>query len=325
MEKKIILYGIGMMALLISQTVMADSKSFCNGTLQNPCIVQDTVNNTPTLKHWRDNFDLAKATMNMHGNAKGLKTLWMSGSAEASVAGFNTIINHINKAIDHRPVHIVDVDLRKESHGFLNNNAITLANKNDWINLNKTRDEALWAEKNWLDSLSEEKKVYVVQHIKFKMQAFDTGKWVVVNSVSNEEAVAKAHHMAYLRITVNDHMKPEDNEVDRFVDFVDHIKPNTWMYFHCRGGLGRTTMFMVMYDMLHNADKVSLQELVMREASYPPHYNILKVWHHNKTLIPDFQKRALFIRQFYSFAKAHLSNPALSWSVWVTQKKKGLN
>lgn len=316
MNKKLTLSTIIFCLLVSSQSIFAESKYYCDGTHIHPCIVQDTENNTPKLKYWRDNFDLAKSTEIAHGNAKGLHTLWMSGSAEASVAGFNTIVNNIKTATNNRVMHMVDVDLRKESHGFLNKNAITLGTKNDWINLDKTRDQALSAEQNWLDQIAKMKSVYVVGHDTFKKKLYDDGHWVFVHAVSDEETVAKNHQMDYLRIMVNDHMRPDDDAVDRFVNFVDNEKPNTWMYFHCRGGLGRTTTFMVMYDMLHNANKASLEEIVAREASYAPHYNVLKVLNKQDRYTQYFQRRAMFVKQFYKFAQAHLQDNTLSWSVW---------
>jgi hypothetical protein len=289
----------------------------CNGTREHPCIVQDTVLNSPDVKNWRDSKAILSATQKNLGNITGLDTLWISGSAAPSASGFASIAKNIQQATEKKVKKIIDVDLRQESHGYLNKNAITLASENDWINYNKTRAAAIQDEQKWLASFSTREKVEnVLQPTQFKSGHFYPGKNYLVKEIVDENMIATAADFQYFRLMVTDHMAPRDEDIDRFVALVKNQQPNTWLHVHCRGGDGRTTTFMVMYDMLHNADKVSLDDIVKRQASVAPFYNVLETKHDNSLMIPYYEKRAEFIRKFYLFAKDYLQDKSLIWSGW---------
>lgn len=295
----------------------------CEGTTQNPCLVQDTQNNTPRLKQWRTAKMLSQAAKDQGINATGLENLWVSGSAEPSAQGFQTVVKNIQSTAPHQIKTIVDVDVRQESHGFLNNNAITLAAANDWINLGKSRRQVFNDEKKWLLRLG---RLNVVKNVltpqQFKAREFHTGKTVSIQGVKNEKEIAENTNLTYYRLTVPDHMAPSDEDVDRFVELVRKTPPTNWIHIHCRAGDGRTTMFMVMYDMLRNADKVSLDDIVKREAAIAPSYNILTVQTKDPIKVPLFQQRALFIRKFYIFAQAYLNGYIGKWSTWSDKHKE---
>ena len=130
------------------------------------------------------------------------------------------------------------------------------------------------------------------------------------------------HH--YLRLHAPDHEIPErDAVVDTFVAAV-MARPNAWFHFHCRGGKGRTTTFMCMYDALRNADKQldgfdviyrqwmiggsdldSVQEKI-REEGLDYHYKTRPA-----------RDRVQFVRKFVEYATATAG--ATPWSVWARE------
>ncbi len=313
---------IAALSILVVTTTNAFAFVLCDGTQKNPCVVQDTKDNTPEVRNWRSSQMLAKA---YQGNVTGLKNIWMSGSAAPSEQGFKTIADNIKKATQGKVKKIIDVDLREETHGYLNNNAINLTSQYDWINLGKTTPEILLIEKHWLHFLSTQPIIHNVLTSKdFKAGKLTTGIDVPVESIASEEKVVTQVGLQYLRITVSDHMAPRDADVDKFVELVKNTSSDTWLHLHCRGGEGRTTTFMVMYDMLKNADQVSFTEILKRQAALPPNYDLFKVNRNDPHLTIYYQQRLKFLMDFYQFAIASLQGYKGNWSDWKANKKVSL-
>ncbi|OGT45395.1 MAG: hypothetical protein A3E83_00195 [Gammaproteobacteria bacterium RIFCSPHIGHO2_12_FULL_41_20] len=304
---------------LVIQAAYAQS-SYCNGTAAYPCIVQDTLDNNPTLKNWRDQHMMIQASQTT-GNVIGLASLWMSGSAMPSVAGWQAIRSNVFYSTRHKIKRIAVVDLRGESHGYLNQDAITLAIKHDWVNRDKTHVQALQAEHTWLQSLRKHAVIAVLTDEQFDTGDFADSKFITQMSVQSEADVVKKLAMGYLRLTVTDHMAPNVAETDRFVDFVKTLPSDTWVHFHCRGGKGRTATFMIMFDMLHNADKVSFNDIIKRQAAVPPYYDVTKVARKNQELTIYYQQRLAFLKEFYRFSQDYLHGYTGTWKEWKNSRQ----
>ena len=55
-------------------------------------------------------------------------------------------------------------------------------------------------------------------------------------------------------------------KVKYFIDFVNNQPENTWLHFHCKAGIGRTTTFMIMYDIVKNCKEVKLNDIIARQV-----------------------------------------------------------
>ncbi len=288
----------------------------CLGTLSSPCIVQDTNPNNTDLKHFRDMYDIAHA---YPGNINGLNQEWVSGSGVPRAADFfklTEIIAHLTHGV---ATHIIDIDLRQESHGYLNGEAITLAEKHDWINRGKSNAKALADEANWLHELSSQAFIPDVLSAKnFKEGQLGAGSSILVKSVQSEEEVASAARLDYVRLMVTDHLAPNDFTADQFVALVDVQDNHTWFHIHCRGGDGRTTTFLAMYDMLKNANRVSFADILQRQAAVSPFYDLFQVQHSDPELTRYYKARLIFLQQFYRYSQAKLHGYRGTWSKWRT-------
>ncbi len=130
-------------------TTLTLAASFCDGTEKNPCIVLHHHTPTGDVKNFRDSQMIADA---YQGNTAGLNNLWISASSAPNEKGFSTIAKNITLATKGDVKEIIDIDLRQESHGYLNGEPINLTTQFNWVNKNKTNEESIFAEEEWLHS-----------------------------------------------------------------------------------------------------------------------------------------------------------------------------
>ncbi len=318
MENKQLNYvAIILLSLAIIKPSMANEAIYCDGTTENPCVVQDTNKDTSNIKHWRTAQMLYDA---YKGNTTGLKHLWASASGVPSEDEFKIIAEKITKITNTKHITIIDLDLREESHAYLNKNAITLNNQHDWINLGKTHQQSIIDEQNWIQTLENQSTVFdVLTKAQFKAGQYQDGINIPVISMISEQSAAEKAGFNYIRLTISDHMAPRDEETNRFVLLIKQLPKNTWLHIHCRGGSGRSTTVFAMYDMLKNADKVSFNDIIMRQASVSPFYDLSKIKRKDPDLTKYYQARFAFLRYFYQYANASLHGYTGDWFDWIKQ------
>lgn len=84
------------------------------------------------------------------------------------------------------------------------------------------------------------------------------------------------------------------------------------------GGAGRTTTFMVMYDIMKNAHKLSLNDIVQRQALLGGN-NILEI---SQSEDDAWKKKAAierkhFIEKFYKYVHDPEGFQSTSWRQWA--------
>jgi hypothetical protein len=120
---------------------------------------------------------------------------------------------------------------------------------------------------------------------------------------------------------VTDREAPTDAEVDRFIRLVRELPDGEWLHFHCKAGHGRTTAFMAMYDMMRNAKKVSLDDILKRQfliggidlAADP----LKDDWRYDGAV-----SRRKSLERFYQYCKANNDGFKQSWSEWLAKNGK---
>lgn len=210
-------------------------------------------------------------------NTTGLNTLNISGSSQFSHEGFNTLIKSIGENYK-----IIDIDLRQESHGFINGEPI------NWPHIysspESTLQEITAAENKKLNSISINKPV-TYSNLPCKT--------VIPKIVINEETFIKEKNMIYMRFPVIDGSIPTQEIVDKFIDFLKNQPENSWLHFHCKAGIGRTTTFMTMYDIYKNGKTIPLEDIINRQVA------LAKMGEDEKNSFLS-QKRIEFLTNFYN-------------------------
>ena len=57
------------------------------------------------------------------------------------------------------------------------------------------------------------------------------------------------------------YVKLNEDMINYFLDFVKNQPKDSWLHFHCKEGIGRTTTFMIMYDIIKNSDNYGLNRV----------------------------------------------------------------
>lgn len=88
-----------------------------------------------------------------------------------------------------------------------------------------------------------------------------------VTSFATERHIARKSGLGYVRIAATDMRWPEPQAIDDFVRFYRSLpKEHGWLYFHCQAGQGRTTTFMVLYELLENPSATADEAIAHQRA-----------------------------------------------------------
>ncbi|MDF2867998.1 MAG: hopD2 1 [Gammaproteobacteria bacterium] len=214
------------------------------------------------------------------------------------------------------PVHLID--LRQESHGFIEGHAISWYQLYNWANRDLTAKQAEQDENQRLAMLAGQARISIGRLLKIKGQLPQIESRAMIcteQQVISEEALAKKYNLNYTRLRVTDHCSPDALQVDKFIELVRGLSKNVVLYFHCRGGKGRTTTFMSLYDIMHYAKQMSLPAIIARQRALGGS-DLAKIPETASYKHELVKQRWAFLQQFYNYCLANEDNFATAWSSW---------
>jgi hypothetical protein len=261
-------------------------------------------------------------------SVKGLKDINASGSSQYSKS---QIIAVLNSGRTRKPMMVVD--LRQESHGFLqlrtplygeSTIAVGWFVERDWLNVGRGLPSIELDQRQRLSQAARTPALTVTWILtKTAEDGICTATPQVVHPVEpaiTEQQVVEGLGLTYLRLPTTDHVRPRDSEVDEFVRIAAKLTRDTWLHFHCRGGDGRTTTFLVMHDTMCNAPAVAVDDIVRRQYLVGG-ANLDKPASPASYAYPFAIERRTFVRDFYRYVTAAKPGGyALTWSKWVAQQ-----
>jgi protein-tyrosine phosphatase len=245
----------------------------------------------------------------------GLDTLNISGSGCFSTGQFEKMREIFGKK------KVIIIDLREESHGILNNMCVSWFKAENNLNNGKKQEEIIILEKSLLNKLKENKEV-MIYNIIIKNNPSDSSTWdiskfpVKVQSVMTEEEFVTKYGYEYYRFTVTDENKPKDEQVDNFITFYRNLSSDRWVHFHCRAGIGRTTTFMIMYDIMKNYDKVSAEDIIKRQWLLGG-ASLFQIDNIDAYKIKPAEERLKFVLKFYEYCRQNGPDYKILWSDWL--------
>ena len=236
------------------------------------------------------------ATTGLPDRFRDLTNLNISGSAQFTPSQIENIKSSINKP------DICIVDLRQESHGFINDLAISFYSIGKDLNNGFTTEETVSTEDKLLNSIKQNSQISIYD----KLGKVLTN--ITVDSVSTENNAINKNGLKYQRFAVKDGGIPSATVIDDFVDFIKNKPEGQHLHFHCDAGEGRTTTFMVLYQIMTDNGNLSLDQILCYQ------YNMGGI-----TLTDDVD-RAYFRSAFCNYVeKNKTDNYSIKFSQWIKQ------
>lgn len=278
--KNITLKVISFISLFLLFTSLISSKPLCFTSNKNESII--TIDST--------------SSVGLPMRLRDIPTLNISGSAQFTKDQLLNLKNSINKD------NICIVDLRQESHGMINDLAISFLNPYKDLNNGFTTEQTIKAENSLLNKIKIGNTIQLYKHTGIFI------KDITVDFISNESQLVTEADMQYKRFAVKDNSAPPPDIVDEFVEFIKNKPDDIHLHFHCAAGKGRTTSFMVMYQAMKNNSNLTLEQLL----SYQ--YNIGGVNLHDNNIQYNF------LEDFCNYVQKNKdSNYSISYSQWIKE------
>lgn len=180
-----------------------------------PILVYDITLDNGKLRSYRNVVDcLHEPEKFANNNMQGFATLKISGSAQFSAQQLSYIFERSEG-------QLFILDLRQETHGFINERAFALRDYRNQVNIGKTPEQINQEEKKLLTKIARQQTVILHEIHKYEDGSFVPIKdlEVKVKSAFTEQELIQQTQANYVRFYVLDKHKPDDEQVDAFVNF----------------------------------------------------------------------------------------------------------
>lgn len=245
-----------------------------------------------------------RSALNLHG----LQDLKVSGSGQFSEKMFVDMMQYLAVS----PKRLVVIDLRQESHGFINGNAVSWTDgQYNYGNLHKSKRE--------IEADENQRLIFAARAKQIVINPADDPKQLAVNRVKTERDFVVEKGCEYLRMPVTDLNRPANEVVDQFVEYFKTLSKDQWVHFHCRAGKGRTTTFMTLLDIMKNGQQVELHDIIARQK-FIGGSDLSVVYKPDLEKSRTAQERLEFVKKFYRYCR-QVPDFAVSWSEWLEQQQ----
>ena len=265
------------------------------------------------LKELGYNTDVSRA---------GMDTLQTVGGADFTAKQFDWILAKLKDA-GISTDKLTVLDLRGETHGLINGDVFMYWILYNYVNEGRPTEEVLKIEAGLLEELKKQDVVKMYQNKNWGAD-FDSPMLEYKNpTIMSEEELVKSKGVKYVRFADTNHFRPDDHEVDLFVEFMGKLPADEWLYMHCYAGEGRTTNFMVMTDIYKNYKVASFDDIAARQGLIGPvdvRAELAVTGKKHYTMKASVERR-IFLQQFYRYAK-DTDFKGKTWTEWC--KERGL-
>lgn len=140
------------------------------------------------------------------------------------------------------------------------------------------------------------------------------------NDIKPESQVAAEYDFRYFHLPLKERTIPTDNFVENFIKIIDGIPSKAWIHTYGQSGRGRTSLAMVMVDVLKNSTHVSCHDIMKRQYLLgSQNLEDTSLWRNGTYTQEMLNNRKNFITSFCKFVKQR-ANGIHSWTEW---KKTG--
>ena len=203
--------------------------------------------------------------------------------------------------------HVTVIDLREESHGFVNGLPIAWELPHTtWTNQGQTVEQIQQDERERLQQLKNQEFV-LLNPLTHPLK-------IAIGHVQTEKELVESMGLRYVRIPITENHSPTAELVDCLVSILLQLPEEEWLFAHCHGGRGRATLFAVIYDILMNHDSFSLEEILQRQmadggSDFKRTHSLFNPRH------APAMKRLQFFQQFYAYCQDNgpFKSPFSKW------------
>ncbi|MEC3915682.1 phosphatase domain-containing putative toxin [Nocardia sp. CDC160] len=255
--------------------------------------------NTPGLpEHFRTTASPLAPTAATPPSLVGFDSLRESGSTDPSRDGWQSIADALP------PGTRYDIDLRQETHLYVDGMVVSWYGERDDANMGMTTQQVLDLQARRVKELTDARDI-TFGILPGKSATPPMNPLTGPRTVDTEQQVVTPLGFTYEYLPVPDGHMPSPQTVDEFLAFTRSLPADAWLHFHCREGHGRTTTFMAMYDMMRNAKQVSLDDIIARQHLIG-----------GADLATD-QAAQPFIPSFYEYARQNTDDFHTPYSTWL--------
>lgn len=219
------------------------------------------------------------------------------------------------------------LDLREESHFYVNGFAVSLTNQKNNLNHGKQLSEIKQEEMEIVENLKgkeitlyyREKEEKVSNGINEKMVNFLPQAPITPNLIETEEMLVNRLNGNYVRLPITDHAGfPSTDQIDTLITLHDtQQREFSWIHVHCAAGKGRSSSVITMLAILSWAPTLTLEEIFFRLESRGNRQLLMQGAEKSTHQSSDIN----FWRDFYDFASTRTEN--MLWSSWKNEKYDG--
>jgi hypothetical protein len=139
--------------------------------------------------------------------------------------------------------------------------------------------------------------------------------------VISEAEEATKYGFDYKNAPIASREVPSFDTIDDLILFYEALPADAWVHFHCHHGKGRTSMMLVMLDIMRNAPHVALEDIVKRQHLLGSS-NLFDTskWVGGTYSIEELVNRKDFITDFYTFVCQRKKGGMRKWSEWYKQR-----
>ncbi len=258
-------------------------------------LVYTETKDTTHLSKFRSTAQPYPKKLTEQGLEKGLAELRISGSGRISQSP-------LKKALADVKVPIYVLDLQQELHYFINGLPV------NWFGYDLKTDK-------YFVEMGPLKPKPLLRRL------LATGKFFpTMNDTQTEKQVIEGLGYHYIGGAQLRGRVPQPQEVDNFIQLINSLPKPSWVHFHCSGGNSRTTMAMIIVDILNNGRELSLEDIVKRHVYLgAPDLFDTTVWTNGTYTKEQLLARKNFIIQFYDYMNDPKGFGILSWQDWVKE------
>jgi hypothetical protein len=214
-------------------------------SIDNPLLVVDFQNASQLPSNFRRSDAPYRACDGPLPTRSGLERLRASAARQFSSLDLATTLKGLSR-------RVCVVDLRQEPHGFIDGDAVSWYGLRNWTYAEKSGEEIEELERSLISELNaaSEAGVHLITHKTGGCIDQSLAQTIPVERAETERQLLERLGIEYVRFFVTDHHHPNPRYMDEFIRLVRGREEDSWLHFHCRSGLGRTSTFMVLNDII---------------------------------------------------------------------------